>query len=131
MGQLSLCSEVLLLPHAFPPTPAPAMLRIQSFPRPRSLEGAHHRPCGKCTTKARWRQITQRDPSVVRSMSRHFAIVFCPVSFLCGRVCVCVCVFGGGITSAKQALVEFCCRAFVLQGELSVVLGRHTVDGPP
>ena len=49
-GYLSLCSQAPLLPLGVPPTPAPAMLHTKSFPRPQSLEGAHHHRCEKCHT---------------------------------------------------------------------------------
>ena len=49
-GQLSLRSQVLLLPRGVPPIPASAMLHTNSFPTRRSLEGADHRCSGKCDT---------------------------------------------------------------------------------
>ena len=53
VGQLSLCSQVLLLPLGVPPTPVPAMLSTKSFIRQRNSEGAHHHhhhQCGRCDT---------------------------------------------------------------------------------
>ena len=42
VGPLSVCSRVWLLPLGVPPTPAPAMPHIRSFPRPWGSEGANH-----------------------------------------------------------------------------------------
>ena len=45
VGQLSLCSQLLLLPLGVPPKSAPAMLHTKPFSRPRSLEGTGHMAC--------------------------------------------------------------------------------------
>ena len=48
MGQLSICSQVLLLPLGVFPA---GMGHTKSFPKQfKSSKGAHHRGCGKCNT---------------------------------------------------------------------------------
>ena len=80
MGQLSLCPQVLLLPFGVPPMLAPAfMLHTKTFSKfegcsPPLMWGMQHR--------ARGFWITKCYPSVVCSMSRHFAIWFCYASFV-------------------------------------------------
>ena len=136
MGQLSLCSQVLLLPLGVPPVLALACFTV-SHSMAVKVAGCPLPQCsppllrGKCSF---W--TTKYYPSVVRSISRHFAIrFFCSFPISCSELAPSVVQIKSAwwkleLTVPSLPLVLLLCLYLSLSLSLSLSLKHmHTRQG--